>query len=173
MNICKKDQNIIINSFKKLTPSWKLSKFQEFFKLPGLEKELCTSNQSAKVSTQENTRPPSETQLELSNIKTSLTQKVNLFSAGSIATRYSEWENLTNDTEVLSTVSGMPLDICDEEFSFENKPIEMKFSSKEESFLIKEIEKLLGKGVIRQSIHEEGEFISPIFLFQSPLIHSD
>ena len=97
-----------------------------------------------------------------------MTQKVNLFSAGSIATRYSEWKNLTNDTEVLSTVSGMPLDICDEEFSFENKPIEMKFSSKEESFLIKEIEKLLGKGVIRESLHEEGEFISPIFLVPKP-----
>ena len=97
-----------------------------------------------------------------------MTQKVNLFSAGSIATRYSEWKNLTNDTEVLSTVSGMPLDICDEEFSFENKPIEMKFSSKEESFLIKEIEKLLGKAVIRESLHEEGEFISPIFLVPKP-----
>ena len=62
----------------------------------------------------------------------------------------------------------MPLDICDEELSFENKPIEMKFSSKEESFLIKEIEKLLGKGVIRESLHEEGEFISPIFLVPKP-----
>ena len=62
----------------------------------------------------------------------------------------------------------MPLDICDEEFSFENEPIEMKFSSKEESFLIKEIEKLLGKGVIRESLHEEGEFISPIFYVPKP-----
>ena len=62
----------------------------------------------------------------------------------------------------------MPLDICGEEFSFENKSIEMKFSTKEESFLIKEIEKLLGKGVIRESLHEEGEFISPIFLIPKP-----
>ena len=56
----------------------------------------------------------------------------------------------------------MPLDICDEDFSFKNKPTEMKFSFKEESFLIKEIEKLLEKGVIRESINVEGDFISPI-----------
>ena len=62
----------------------------------------------------------------------------------------------------------MPLDICDQDFSFENKPMEMKFPSKEESFLIKEIEKLPEKEVIRESIHEEGEFISPIVLIPKP-----
>ena len=56
----------------------------------------------------------------------------------------------------------MHLDICDEDFSFKNKPTEMKFSFKEESFLITEIEKLLEKVVIRESINVEGDFTSPI-----------
>ena len=68
-------------------------------------------------------------------------------------------EKLTSDTGDISTVSGMPFHICGEDFPFENKPKEKKFSSKEESFKIKEIEKLLEKGVIKEFIHEEGEFI--------------
>ena len=42
--------------------------------------------------------------------------------------------------------------------------MEMRFSSKEESFLADEIKNLQQKGVIKKSQHEEGEFISPIFL---------
>ena len=40
----------------------------------------------------------------------------------------------------------------------------MKFSSKEELFLADEIKNLQQKGVIKESQHEEGEFISRIFL---------
>ena len=42
--------------------------------------------------------------------------------------------------------------------------MEMRFSSKEELFLADEIKNLQQKGVIKESQHEEGEFISPIFL---------
>ena len=38
----------------------------------------------------------------------------------------------------------------------------------EKSFSIKGIEKLLTKAAIRESIYEEGEFISPIFLVPKP-----
>ena len=41
--------------------------------------------------------------------------------------------------------------------------MEMRFSSKEELFSAEEIKNLLQKGVIKESQHEEGEFISPIF----------
>ena len=40
----------------------------------------------------------------------------------------------------------------------------MRFFSKEELFLPCEIKDLLQKGAIKESQHEEGEFISPIFL---------
>ena len=97
--------------------------------------------------------------------KKSLTQKVNLFSAVSISTWLSERKKLTGDTKVLPTMSGMALDICDEDFSFNNKPMEMKSSSKEEYFFTKEIEKLLENGVIKESRREEGKLIyHPLFL---------
>ena len=69
-------------------------------------------------------------QLDILYLKRSLTQKVNLF-AGSISTRLYEWVKFY--TGVLSTVSGIPLHICDEDFPFKNKPQEIKLSSKEES----------------------------------------
>ena len=71
-------------------------------------------------------------------------------------------------------MSGMALDICDEDFFFNNKPMEMKSSSKEEYFFIKEIEKLLENGVIKESRREEDKFIyHPLFLSRSILILSD
>ena len=42
--------------------------------------------------------------------------------------------------------------------------MEMTFSAKRELFLTDKIKNLLQKGVIKESQHEEGEFISPIFL---------
>ena len=40
----------------------------------------------------------------------------------------------------------------------------IKFNDKESAILDAEIAKLLKKGVIVESVHSEGEFISPIFL---------
>ena len=42
--------------------------------------------------------------------------------------------------------------------------MEIRFSSKEELFLGREIKNLFQKGVIKESQHEGGEFISQIFL---------
>ena len=90
----------------------------------------------AKVSTHENNRSPSETQLDKPDLK-----KKSASEGKSFFLRALFLPGFPNEK--------MPLDICDEDFSFKNKPTEMKFSFKEESFLIKEIEKLLEKGVIR------------------------
>ena len=101
-----------------------------------------------KVSTQENNRSPSETQLDMPDLKRNLSKGKSFFLRALFLPGFPNEK--------------MPLDICDEDFSFKNKPTEMKFSFKEESFLIKEIEKLLEKGEIREPIHVEGDFISPI-----------
>ena len=42
--------------------------------------------------------------------------------------------------------------------------METRFSSKEKLLLANEIRNLFQKGIIKESQHEEGEFISPIFL---------
>ena len=64
--------------------------------------------------------------------------------------------------EVISTVSGMLINIA------LNLPIintyQYHFNDKEGGFIESEIQNLLKKGVIENSSHEPGEFISPIFL---------
>ena len=72
------------------------------------------------------------------------------------------WKKLTSDMEVISTVSGMLINIA------LNLPIintyQYHFNDKEGDFIESEIQNLLKKGVIENSSHEPGEFISPIFL---------
>ena len=70
------------------------------------------------------------------------------------------------DKEILRSVSGLSLDFSDNKLPHYHKGLEMRFSSKEELFLADEIKNLVQKGVIKESQHEEGEFISPIFLVQ-------
>ena len=75
----------------------------------------------------------------------------------------------TFDFEVLSTVKGLPI-------IFEQAPTELlnqssfeqRFSDTETEIIEKEISKLLKKGVIMETTHEEGEIISPIFLIPKP-----
>ena len=68
------------------------------------------------------------------------------------------------DKEILGSVSGLSLEYSGNKLPHKHKGMEMRFSSKEESFLADEIKNLQQKGVIKKSQHEEGEFISPIFL---------
>ena len=64
--------------------------------------------------------------------------------------------------EVIGTVSAKPIDIAS------NPPIinkyQYSFNDKEDVFIESKIQNLLKKGVIRNSSHEPGEFISSILL---------
>ena len=64
--------------------------------------------------------------------------------------------------EVISTVSGMPINIASN-LTITNK-YQYPFNDKEDAFIESEIQNLVKKGFIRNSSHEKGEFISPIFL---------
>ena len=83
--------------------------------------------------------------------------------AGFIVNQLSEWAKITSDPEILSTVSWLPSDFS-EEIDYKNSVTPSKFSPKEEVFLSIEIKNLLHKGVIEKCQHDEGEYISPIFL---------
>ena len=78
--------------------------------------------------------------------------------AGSIANQLSEWEKITSDPEILFTVSWLSFDFS-EEIDYKGSVISSKFSPEEKMFLSVEI-----KNLIKESQHEEGEYISPIFL---------
>ena len=62
-------------------------------------------------------RSSTETQLtNVKELKSKLTKKVNKFTSGSIGRHIASWEALTNDKDILSTVSGMPIEYGDETF---------------------------------------------------------
>ena len=98
-------------------------------------------------------------------LKSHLTNKVKTFQAGFLKQHKASWEALTSDSEVLSTASGLPVE-------FETTPHlpqrPNRFAKAEQQIIHQDIEKLLKKGVIKKSTHEEGEIISPIFLRNKP-----
>ena len=100
-------------------------------------------------------------------IKPYLTEKVKQFQAGCIKNHFREWASYTMDKEILGSVSGLSLEFSDNKLPHNQKGMEMRFSSKEELFFADEIKNLLQKGVIKESQHEEGEFVSQFSLCQN------
>lgn len=99
----------------------------------------------------------------VSDIILYLTEKVNNLQGGGLKHCIHHWQKLTSDFEVLATVSGLPI-----QFSEMPPPSPIShnccFTKEEDSFISKEISTLLKKNVIAPCGHEDGEFISPIFL---------
>ena len=92
-------------------------------------------------------------------LKIYLINKIKAFKGGCISSKIQEWQNITSDEEILKTVEGLTLD-------FEQEPPSQKtnvMSGQASQKGMVEINKLVGKGVIEYTEHEEGEFISPIF----------
>ena len=71
------------------------------------------------------------------------------------------------DKEILESVSDLSLEFSDNKPPYNHKGMEMRFSSKEELFLADKIKNLQQKDVIKESQHEEGEFISQFSLCQN------
>ena len=85
------------------------------------------------------------------------------FQAGQVKYKISEWEKLTSDKEILQNVKGakIPFEI---QPTVKPKYKFQKFSDQEIEEIDKEIEKLKQKWVIKETHHEDGEFISTIFV---------
>ena len=75
------------------------------------------------------------------------------------------WRTLTSDREILQTVSGLKIDFIEHVYQTNPAP-PLVFTPEEELATDKEIKSLLERGAIVQSVHEEGEFISNVFLHQ-------
>ena len=90
-------------------------------------------------------------------------KRATCFQAGQLVNSLGEWEKCTSDSEVLRTV-------CGEYIEFVFPPVQVRpcmgtrFTDSDNVIIAQELDKLLTKGVIVKSIHEEGEYISPIFL---------
>ena len=95
-----------------------------------------------------------------------LQHRVENFKAGAIKNRLNIWESITSDPETLSTVSGLQVQFEGDflPFTESSNTIITTFSDHEKAFIEVEVSKFLKKAVIEHSVHEENEFISPIFL---------
>ena len=80
-------------------------------------------------------------------LKSHQTDKLKTFMAGCLKQHNASWEALTSDSEVLSTVSGLPVE-------FETIPHlpqrPNRFATAEQQIIDQNIEKLMRKGVIRK-----------------------
>ena len=86
-----------------------------------------------------------------------------VFEAGGISRCFNNWRRLTSDRKMLSDIRGYKIEFS--EFPEQIKPAhEIRFSRQEREFVRTEIENLLEKGVLVEVDHEDGEYISNIFL---------
>ena len=98
----------------------------------------------------------------LPHLLSALKHLSDLFMGGRIKSKLGFWAQLTSDSFILQMVQGAPL-------TFLHTPLQRHFSTKrfspaEAKFIDFEVHKLLSKDIIMASQHEEGEYISPIFL---------
>ena len=90
------------------------------------------------------------------------------FRAGQITSAVHSWYEITIDPTIIQIVKGVYI-----EFKQKCEPTQMYarpslFNSKEHAIVHEEINKLILKGVIKESHTEQGEYISPIFLRPKP-----
>ena len=93
------------------------------------------------------------------------TNTCNNYRAGNIANVFSEWQKITDDPYILQLVKGSKIDFV--KLPFQTYiPNSCKFRASEIKIVKSEIQILLQKGVIKKSLHEKGQFISPYFCDQ-------
>jgi len=85
------------------------------------------------------------------------------FIGGKLRLFYSAWAEITSDPNILEMVTGLNLEFESGLPNQNSVPFPIKMNPNEKLAIDLEIQKLLGKGVIEESWHEEGEFISNIF----------
>jgi len=86
------------------------------------------------------------------------------FNGGQVCKYVQQWKQITSNKYVLDIIKG---DVID----FNGQPPIKHFSEnsiklKDENLLQLELEKLLNKGIIKKTIHEPVEYVSPIFITQ-------
>ena len=92
-----------------------------------------------------------------------LEHKAHCFKAGGLREYFNQWQALTSNPEILQMILGQPIEFARTPYQ-RVVPREKKILDLDEQHVIDtEIDKVLAKGAITPSSHEEGEYISPIF----------
>ena len=98
----------------------------------------------------------------LPKLKTAFQLEINQFKAGNVKNKLPNCQKITKNKELLEKIKGTKflLSRIPGKVYSHNLP----FTQAETKAIYAEISKLLKKGVIKSSIHEQGEYISPIFV---------
>ena len=83
--------------------------------------------------------------------------------AGRLKHFSSQWQNITSDHFILESVTQYKIEFAEGFPQQETVPREISFSLQEQQIIQNEIDKLLNKGMIKETTHCEGEYISTIF----------
>ena len=95
-------------------------------------------------------------------VQESLHQRSLLFEAGQIRYCLPQWQEITEDNEILKMVEGVVIEFSDVPPPGQN--IHMCFSQDQTDAIDTEMKELLRKKVVVPCSHSAGEFISPIFV---------
>ena len=98
--------------------------------------------------------PETIMQNKIVSFKSLLLSKVNIFRGGQLEKHVRQWRKLTNDPNILSIISGDKIEFVDAP-RIQHKATSPKFSDEEINFIKDEIDKLLTKGIIKETCHEE------------------
>ena len=103
---------------------------------------------------------PSKYQVYKKHLQNCLQGELQNYYGGRLKDHLPAWEELTSDPTILQTVSGIKVNSED---IIPNSPW-LSFPPGKGTIIDMEIKKLLHRNIIMKTEHEEGEFISPIFL---------
>lgn len=96
-------------------------------------------------------------------ITKTLEQRLKTYQAGKLTEYLDAWKLITSDIEILDMITGTTIDFHSHPVQH-TVPSQKNLTSLEGEIIDSEIAKLLSKGVIIKTDHEDGEFISPIFI---------
>ena len=85
------------------------------------------------------------------------------FKAGQLSTNIRNRKTLTKDQNILDIIKGDSIDFT-EKPSYQNFARNPSFSNGEAKLIEKETDKMIEKGIIRETYHKSNEFVSPIFI---------
>jgi len=92
-----------------------------------------------------------------------LEHRLETFKADKLTEYIDAWKTLTNDSEILDMIMSTTIEFHTQPTQY-NEPTQKGLTPLECQVIDEEVNKLLGKGVIRKAHPENGEFILPIFL---------
>ena len=97
------------------------------------------------------------------SFKSLLLSKVNNFRGVQLEKHVRQCRKLANDPNILSIISGDKIEFIDAT-RIQHKARSPKYSDEEIHLIKDKTDKLLTKGIVKETCHEEKEFVSPIFI---------